>query len=192
MAQYTYLRGSRNSREAISFDITRRGQYITTCVVDVYLLICGIKAFPCGSGDDEKLTAQQRLEILELVQEERGKITARYPVKTYKGWQESGLPTFDEYCAPGDEVDEEMVEYFVNSVPPVLMRSACTQAGEPFSHERDEQGGYKPTYTTFHRTEGGWRFDGYCFYGENENRYLRPSRLEERISEARREVEGNG
>lgn len=192
MAQYTYLRGSRDSREAVSFDITRRSQYITTCVVDVYLLICGIKAFPCGNGDDEKLTAQQRLEILELVRAERKRITDSYPVKTYDGWQASGLPTFDEYCAPGDEVDEEMVEYFVNSVPPVLMRSACTQAGEPFSHEGDEQGGYKPTYTTFHRTEGGWQFDGYCFYGENENRYLRPSRLEERISETRREVEENG
>ena len=30
MAQYTYLRGSRDSREAVTFDITRRGQYITT------------------------------------------------------------------------------------------------------------------------------------------------------------------
>ena len=46
MAEYTYHRGSQNSREAVEFDITRRGQYITTCVVDVDLLICGIKAFP--------------------------------------------------------------------------------------------------------------------------------------------------
>ena len=35
MTQYKYLRGSQDSREAVEFDITRRGQYITTCVVDV-------------------------------------------------------------------------------------------------------------------------------------------------------------
>lgn len=188
MTQYRYLRGSRDSREAVEFDITRRGQYITTCVVDVDLLICGIKAFPCGNGDDEKLTPEQQLEILETVQAERKRITDRYPVKTYEGWQESGLRTFEEYCFPGDTVDEAVVEHFINSVPPKLMRSTCTQAGEPFSHEGDERGGYRATYATFHRVDGGWQFDGYCFYGENENRYHRPSRLEERIAEVRREA----
>lgn len=190
MTRYRYIRGSRDSYEAVEFDITRRGRYITTCVVNVYLLLCGVKAFPCGNGDDEKLTAQQQLEILELVQEERKKITASYPVKTYKGWHESGLPTFEDYCFPGDTVDEAMVEYFVNVVPPVLALSFCTQAGEPFSHEGDERGAYRPTYTTFHDLGGGrWQFDGYCFYKENTNRYVRKSRLEERIEEARREAQ---
>ena len=82
MAEYTYHRGSQNSREAVEFDITRRGQYITTCVVDVDLLICGIKAFPCGNGDDVKLTPEQQLAILETVQQERKRITDSYPVKT--------------------------------------------------------------------------------------------------------------
>lgn len=85
MTQYKYLRGSQDSREAVEFDITRRGHYITTCVVDVDLLISGLKAFPCGNGDDVKLTAQQRLAILELVQVERKRITDSYPVKTYEG-----------------------------------------------------------------------------------------------------------
>ena len=87
MSQYVYYRGSRSSREAVTYDIIRGGQYITTCVVDVQLLLCGIKAFPCGNGDDMKLTAQQRLEILETVQAERKRITDSYPVKTYEGWQ---------------------------------------------------------------------------------------------------------
>lgn len=193
MTQYKYLRGSRGNREAVEYDITRRGQYITTCVVDVDLLICGISAFLCGNGDDVKLTPEQRLEILETVQEERKKITSSYPVKTYDGWQESGLLTFEDYCFPGDEVDDAIVQHFVNSVPPALMRHSCTQAGEPYSHEGDERGGYKPTYTTFHSLGGGrWKFDSYCFYGENMNRYLRKSRLEQRIEEARREVEKHG
>lgn len=190
MTPYRYIRGGERSREAVEWDIKRGGQYITTCVVDVDLLICGIRAFPCGNGDDVKLTPEQRLAILETVQEERRRILDRYPVKTYKGWYESGLPTFEDYCKPGDEVDEELVDYFVNSVPPVLMLSFCTQAGEPYSSEPgDERNCYRPTFTTFHDLGGGrWRFDGYCFYKENVNRVNRGTRLEQRIEEARREV----
>lgn len=192
MTRYRYLRGSRDSREAVEYDITRRGQYITTCVVDVDLLLCGIKAFPCGNGDDVKLTPEQRLEILETVQAERKKITDSYPVKTLAGWRESGLRTFEEYCFPGDTVDDDMVQHFVNSVPPALMCSACTQIGEAFSFEADERGGHKSTYATFHRLGGGrWQFDGYCFYGQKINRYLHKSRLERLIEEARREAEGS-
>lgn len=66
MTQYNYLRGSQSSRETIAFDITRRGQYITTCVVDVQLLLCGIKAFPCGNGDDVKLTARKWIWRIKL------------------------------------------------------------------------------------------------------------------------------
>lgn len=193
MTQYKYLRGSQDSREAVEFDITRRGQYITTCVVDVDLLLCGIKAFPCGNGDDVKLTPEQQFAILETVQQERKRITDSYPVKTYEGWRESGLPLFEDYCFPGDKVDDDMVQHFVDSVPPVLMLSFCTQGGEPYSSEADERGGSRPTYITFHDLGGGyWQFDGYCFYKENTNRYTRKSRLEERIDEARREVEADG
>lgn len=46
MKIYKYLCGLANSREAVEFSITRGGQYITTCVVIVDLLISGIKAFP--------------------------------------------------------------------------------------------------------------------------------------------------
>lgn len=193
MSQYVYYRGSQSSRETVTYDIFRGSHYITTCVVDVQLLLCGVKAFPCGNGDDVKLTAQQRLEILETVQAERKRITDSYPVKTYEGWQASGLPSFEDYCFPGDKVDDDMVQHFVDSVPPVLMLSFCTQGGEPYSSEVDERGASRPTYTTFHDLGGGyWQFDGYCFYKENANRYTRKSRLEERIDEARREVEADG
>lgn len=58
--------------------------------------------------------------------------------------------------------------------------------------EVDERGASRPTYITFHDLGGGyWQFDGYCFYKENTNRYTRKSRLEERIDEARREVEAD-
>lgn len=189
MAEYTYHRGSQNSREAVEFDISKNRQYITTCVVNVDLLICGVKAAPCGNGDDVKLTPEQQLEILELVQAERKKITDRDTIKTLQGWHDSGLGNLETYLFPGDTVDEAFVEYFIDLLPPETMRSTCMQVGEPFSHEKDEQGRYRPTYDTFHRlSDGLWQFDGHCFSGENKNRFTGKSRLEERIEEARREV----
>lgn len=74
MTPYKYLRGSRDSREVVEYEISRRGHYITTCVVNVDLLLCGIKVFPCGNGDDVRLAPEQQVEILELVQAERRKI----------------------------------------------------------------------------------------------------------------------
>lgn len=191
MAPYTYLRGSRDTREAVEFEIRRRNQYITTCVVDVDLLLCGIKTFPCGNGDDVKLTAWQRLDILELVQAERGKITSGIEVKTIDSWEGSGL-NFDDYCFPGDTVGEDIVDYFVNVVPPVTLRSDCVQAGEEHNIERDDSGKYRATYTTFHRTgDGRFRFDGYCFKGENQNRTEKTyhqMQFEKMLMDARKEV----
>lgn len=195
MGKYRYFKGSRDSREAIDFDVKKNGQYITTCVVTVYLLLAGVTEFPCGNGNDIKLTPKQRLEILELLQAERKKITDSYPVKTYKGWEESGLPSFEEYCFPGDEVDEAVIDHFVNSVPPVTLLASCTQAGEACSTELDDNGKHRDTYTTFHRIEGGrWVYDGQCFKGSNDNKAVKPYcqlRLEKLIEEARREADSD-
>ena len=192
---YKYLRGSRDSREIVEFDISKRGQYITTCVVDVDLLLCGILSFPCGNGDDVTLTGQQRLDILELVQAEREKITSGIDVKTMESWYGSGL-NFDDYCFPGDTVGEDIVDYFVNVVSPVTLRYDCMQAGEEHSCEPDGSGKYRATYTTFHRTgDGRCRFDGYCFKGENQNRVEKTysqQRFEKRLAEAREEAERDG
>ena len=121
MAQYKYLRGTCDSRESVEFDISKHSQYITTCVVDADLLLCGIKTFPCNDGDDVKLTAQQQLDILELLLAERDKITSGIAVKTMESWYGSGL-NFDEYCFPGDTVGEDVVDYFVNVSHDLNMR----------------------------------------------------------------------
>lgn len=73
MAQYKYIRGSAHSYEAVEFDIIKRGRYVTTCVVTVWPLLNGVLTFPCGNGDDVRLSAQQRVDILRLVREERAK-----------------------------------------------------------------------------------------------------------------------
>lgn len=187
MEEYTYHRGSQNSRETVEFDVMRRGDSITTCVVDVDMLICGIKAFPCGNGCYVNLTAEQQLSVLETVQQERKRITDSYPIKTLEGWRESGLTTFEDFCFPGDDVDDAMVEHFITSVPPALMWPSCMQAGEPHSFAFDEDyGRYRNTYTTFHKIKGGWIFDGYCFYAKNENRCAEPFRLQQLIDKLRR------
>ena len=67
-----YYRGSKDSYEAVEGDITRRdGTYITTCVINVDLLLCGLTAFPCGNGEDYPLTPEQQLKVLEFIRRER-------------------------------------------------------------------------------------------------------------------------
>ena len=64
---FRYYRGSRESRETVELDIVRSdGMYITTCVVNFDLLLCGIALHPCGNGDDLKLDPEQQLKVLEL------------------------------------------------------------------------------------------------------------------------------
>lgn len=189
MKDYRYYPGGPEQRETVEIDLHHDGQRKVTVIVSVDLLLCGLKAFFGSEGEDITLTPKQRLEALELVRTERKKITDNYPVKTYEGWEQSGLASFDDYCFIGDTVDEEMVDYFINVVPPACMSSACAQCGEPVSYEGDEQGNYRQTYTTFHRIgDKSWQFDGDCFRGENKNRRIRKTQLERNIEEARKEL----
>lgn len=98
MAQYRYFRGSKDSFEAVEFDVTKDGgsTYITTCVINVCLLLAGVTAFPCGNGDDIKLTSEQQLEVLEYLQAERKKITEGEAIKSLDGWHKSGLHSWEE------------------------------------------------------------------------------------------------
>lgn len=187
-----YFKGTRDSRESVEFNIyyARSGNFLTTCVVNVDLLMCGIGTHPCGNGDDHRLPPEQALNVLLTVQEERRKLTEGIEVKSLKSWQESGLPYFEDYFQPGDIVEADIVDNLVNSLPPRTLRSTCTQSGEPYSSAKAENGNYYATYTTFHRVEDGkWKYDGECFAGKNENQTHGPSRLEKAITQAREAVE---
>lgn len=178
MANYIYIHGSKNNRESVRICTVRENWHDVICTVDVDLLMCGIDSFPCGEGDIV-LSVAERLEILKFVKAERKKITDSYAIKTYNGWQNSGFRSFQDFCVPGDLVDEAMVDYFVNIVPPVLQRSSCTQCGEPYSYEMNDRENPQKTYTTFHQIiDGLWQYDGCCFYGENQNRVLEDSQLD--------------
>lgn len=69
----------------------------------------------------------------------------------------------------GDYVTTEVVNEAMDLLPPVCMRSSCSQIGEPHSHKLDERcGRYRPTFATFcvEPLTNLWKFCGYCFAGE--------------------------
>lgn len=71
-------------------------------------------------------------------------------------------------CEVGDYFSQEMVDDFINALPPACMRSDCSQMGEPLSHRMDEFGKVRATYATFKKVgDGIWEYCGDCFRGEN-------------------------
>lgn len=197
MNNLKYYRGSRDSYEAVEFDVTKDGGaiYVTTCVINLALLTAGVATHPCGNGDDIKLTPEQQLEILEFVQEERRKITEGEQVKSMDGWHKSGLHSWEDYCKPGELVTEDVVDNFVNSVPPTTLRSGYVQAGEAYDSQPDGDGIWRDTYVTFTyhgKDDAGrslWLHNGYCFKNGTDNRVDIKTSLERRIEAVRREAE---
>lgn len=93
--------------------------------------------------------------------------------KTMKDWHESKIGSFDQFCKPGDIVGQDIVDEFVNSLPPVTQHSNFVQTGEPYSHELDkEDNKFKATYTTFEKEQGNWVYKGNCFKNKNMDVYL--------------------
>lgn len=87
-------------------------------------------------------------------------------VKTYKNWKGD----LSEYLFVGCLVDDELIDYAINVLPPVTMTYNMVQIGEPYSHRMDKNGKYRPTYSTFVKTNEGWVYAGHCFKGEYINR----------------------
>ena len=74
-------------------------------------------------------------------------------------------------CEIGSYFTEEMVEYFMNVLPPVCWRDDCAQIGEPYTLRIDDNGECKNTYDTFKKiSDGIWEYCGDCFKGENVKR----------------------
>lgn len=178
---YTYQRASKDTREIVTAKVSN---VLAICAIDVDLLICGIRQFPCENGKEYYLDDKEYLEALTFVQGRRNDLKKEERVKTLKGWNESGLGSFEEYFSPGDLVSEAVVTRFLNILPPTIYRSGYLQAGGAFSSVRDSEGKCRETYTTFHLIEEGiWMFDGYCFVDTTGNMVEQPDRLARKISE---------
>ena len=68
----------------------------------------------------------------------------------------------------GEYFTEDMVNDFMDLLPPACMRSDCSQIGEPCSSRIDENGEGRTTYSTFKKVDDEiWEYCGDCFRGEN-------------------------
>lgn len=79
-------------------------------------------------------------------------------MKTYKGWGNSTAKTIYEYLAVGDEVDEEMIDYFRDILPPATISTFILQVGEASDHIDG-----RATFMTFKKENGKWIYKGDCF-----------------------------
>ena len=176
--KYRYTQRCRNNAESIEFDIFCNGIYETACVVNVRLLLSGIRTFSCGNGDDFKLRDSAMMEVLDFLKTNRDaiKYNDSQKVKTLVSWSGSGL-NLDEFLYVGCEVDEALVDEQLNCVPPRSHKLGYVQVGEPYTDALDTRNGkerYRPVYATFHKkTKDGrtfWIYAGHCFAGDDVNR----------------------
>ena len=74
-------------------------------------------------------------------------------------------------CEIGDYFTEEMVNEFMDTLPPACMRSDCSQIGEPITARFNANGELLNTYSTFKKIDTDiWEYCGDCFKGENVKR----------------------
>lgn len=107
---------------------------------------------------------------LFLEERERTEPLNKANCRTYEGktvYNEDWL--YFDALEIGDYVEEEVVDNFMDMLPPACMRSDCSQIGEASSHMLDERDGKcKTTYSTFKRiAKDTWEYCGDCFRGEN-------------------------
>ena len=54
-------------------------------------------------------------------------------MKTFRNWTATAM-SLTSFLKPGDEVDQEMADYFINAVPPKTMTTDLILHGEPHDH----------------------------------------------------------
>lgn len=89
--------------------------------------------------------------------------------------------TFDvSKAVPGDLVTQEVVDNFMNALPPASMSFLCAQLGEPYSEKKDpDTGRFRPTFLTFKKKRDEvWEYCGKCFRGETVERGEEPQYIQ--------------
>ena len=88
-------------------------------------------------------------------------------MKTYKQWSNSKL-SLTKFFKVGDVVDEELVEYFVEVLPPAHCSfepgAGLVQIGEVYDHTPDAQ----QLYLTVAQVDNEWKYAGICLRGERQ------------------------
>lgn len=137
-------------------------------------LLGGATHFKDQSGEMLELDASEIYAILHTILSEQSQVKYNQVQKTYEGWTSSGA-AFDNYVNLNDEVDKEIVNNFLEMLPPAYHTPCMVQMGEPNEHLPDGRGNFRATYMTFERVSDKWYYRGYCFEGERQNRHRFPS-----------------
>lgn len=89
-------------------------------------------------------------------------------IKSIQGWKDSEAEYLNDYLHIGDKVDQSIVDYFINTLPPVVWNSGIVQMGEPYSSDFNG----KATYLTIAKDElfGDWIYKGACLEKETINK----------------------
>ena len=177
-----YKKGSENNPESLKVTKELGAPLgITNCIINADLLICGVNDFVTDNKAIMHLTLEEKKEILEFIKNEREKVVHSAEPKSLASWHNCGFNKFEDYFLPGDAVTEDLVDYFVNILPPVSCSSTYVQAGDAYDHRRDVCGVCRATYITFTKKDGAWYFAGYCFKHGTENVVRCHNRLENAI-----------
>ena len=173
-----YHRGGRDARERICIPVVDRSGAVTTYLdLPVLFLEANAVYLHLDDGSDIFLSNTQMLLIANEVERLRAE-AAGTGLKTLEKWFESGLPTAEDYLEPGDEVDADLIDYFLNVLPPRTNRAGLLQVGGEISTAKDANGHWRPTYLTFKR-QGGKTIGYFAWKMENTalhllHLYLRP------------------
>lgn len=163
-----YHKGGRAARERICIPVVDRSGATTTYLdLPVTLLEAGVVYLCLDDGSDIFLSNTQMALIANEVERQRAECSGT-GLKTLGKWFKSGLPTAEDYLEPGDEVDEDLIGYFLDVLPPRTNRAGLLQVGGEISTAKDVNGRWQPTYLTFKRQGGTWRYAGRCFEGSAE------------------------
>lgn len=96
-------------------------------------------------------------------------------MKTLQGWNEFTEATcrtdWNDYARAGDEIAQDVIDYFVNIIDPRIYWSDLLQVGgTAYDYIKNEDGFYRGLFMTFAIVEGAWTYCGYCFAGETIDR----------------------
>lgn len=146
-----------------------------TVEVDVSQMLNGGRRYKDQTGNLVDLSITQRYAALQtaVIAQDRFKYNGNK--KTLDEWSDSGALDFDSYVGMGDEVDEAIVDNYLELLPPACYTSHLMQMGEPNDHLPDEKGNFLPTFMTFEKVDGKWYYRGYCFHCETRNRKRMPT-----------------
>lgn len=151
-------------------DLPKYYQYAVSKVDTIGKLTNGRACY--GYADYERELTEQEIEEHGLIQHSEDVRLCEY--KPLKGWHEfserTGKHNYYDYAKPGDRVDEETYNYFLNILPPATMKQGYFQVGEPYSHEIDENGRCRATWATFIQEGDTYYYLGHCFAGETVHR----------------------